>query len=274
MDSINTRLDPVSRTFDDGELDAEMTPTALISTPVASWTRGVTKVDTLIFAATAEASCFLGCSVPADAEECGTVAVEVTGRLQTQPDTARLIRRRRLIPYYFSPQGHGTWTFSLRGGVMFALCDAGAKAPPEISWEFLDCLLEGCDFAKAIVLHSGHFAQFVAGNPHIVQDGEMSTLRHLKTDAFPLGDEVCPALEAPNVIDGLPAAILSHCQVLQKPAVIYSCVQSESEAGVEMMRKWDPVLKQIGLTAPAHDSAYEKAIGAMMASDPALSVYT
>ena len=155
---------------------------------------------------------------------------------------------------------------------MFALCEAGAKAPPEISWEFLDGLLAGCDFEKAIVLHSGHFAQFVAGNPHIVTDGEMSALRHIKTEQF-ASEDLCPALEAPNVIDGIPAAILSHCQMLQKPAVLYTCVQSETEAGVEMMRQWDPVLKQIGLTAPAEDVVYEKAVGAMLANS-GLMVYT
>lgn len=155
---------------------------------------------------------------------------------------------------------------------MFAVCGSGAKAPPEISWEFLEGLLEGCDFEKAIVLHSGHFAQFVAGNPHILEDGEMSTLRHMKTDQYTVED-ICPALEAPNVIDGIPAALLSHCQMLQKPAVLYSCVQSETEAGVEMMRQWDPVLKQIGLQAPKDDTVYDKAVGAMLANS-GLMVYT
>lgn len=79
MDSISAgALDPVPRTFDDDELDAETEPQFMVTAPVVTWVSGgVTKVETLVFAATAEASCFLNCSMPGDSAECGTIAVEV-----------------------------------------------------------------------------------------------------------------------------------------------------------------------------------------------------
>ena len=79
MDSISAgALDPVPRTFDDDELDAETVPQFKVQSPVATWASGgATKVGTLVFAATPEASCFLGCSVPADSVKSGTIAVEV-----------------------------------------------------------------------------------------------------------------------------------------------------------------------------------------------------
>lgn len=47
-------------------------------------------------------------------------------------------------------------------------------------------------------------------------------LRALKTDAY-TGAVACRLLEQPNIITGLTAAVLSHCQVHQIPAVVYQC---------------------------------------------------
>ncbi|XP_078088144.1 proteasome assembly chaperone 1 [Mustelus asterias] len=47
-------------------------------------------------------------------------------------------------------------------------------------------------------------------------------LRALKTSVFRETPH-CPLLEQPNVISGLPAAVLSYCQVRQIPAVLYHC---------------------------------------------------
>ena len=239
-------LDPVPRTFDEDEQSFEAEPKFMVQPPVGKWSsEGATKVDTLIFAMTAEASCFLRCVKPAGTQPSGSVEVE----------------------------GHGSWSFELADGVMYALCGVGAVAPPEISWLFLDRLLEGVDFDRAIILHSGHFAQFVTGNPHLVEDGEMSALRHMSTDRFEGADAICPALESPNVLDGVPAALLTHCQTTATPGAIFTCIQTEREAGVEMLRRFDPVVKQVGLTAPTDDAIYEANIGDMLVKD-GLMVYT
>ncbi|KAI7793353.1 proteasome assembly chaperone 1 [Triplophysa rosa] len=47
-------------------------------------------------------------------------------------------------------------------------------------------------------------------------------LRALKTATY-TGAVACPLLEQPNIITGLSAAVLSHCQVHQIPAVVYQC---------------------------------------------------
>ncbi|XP_048037363.1 proteasome assembly chaperone 1 [Megalobrama amblycephala] len=47
-------------------------------------------------------------------------------------------------------------------------------------------------------------------------------LRCLKTSVH-TGPVACPPLEPPNISCGLAAAVLSHCQVQQIPAVLYQC---------------------------------------------------
>lgn len=47
-------------------------------------------------------------------------------------------------------------------------------------------------------------------------------LRSLHTDAFS-DRPVCPPLEQPNIVTGLPAAVLNHCQVRRLAAVVYQC---------------------------------------------------
>nr|XP_055063307.1 proteasome assembly chaperone 1 [Misgurnus anguillicaudatus] len=49
----------------------------------------------------------------------------------------------------------------------------------------------------------------------------------LKTGGY-TGAIACPLLKQPNIISGLPAAVLSHCQVHQIPAVVYQCYSDVS----------------------------------------------
>lgn len=47
-------------------------------------------------------------------------------------------------------------------------------------------------------------------------------LRSLHTSAF-IGQPVCPSLEQPNIVTGLSAAVLNHCQVNHISTVVYQC---------------------------------------------------
>ena len=79
MESIAAgALDPVPRTFDEDELDAEGLPQFQAEPPVATWSAETpVKVDTLLFGVTAEASCFLKCVLPEDCNKCGVVESKV-----------------------------------------------------------------------------------------------------------------------------------------------------------------------------------------------------
>ncbi|XP_076876189.1 proteasome assembly chaperone 1 [Brachyhypopomus gauderio] len=66
-------------------------------------------------------------------------------------------------------------------------------------------------------------------------------LRALKTtmhtDALP-----CPLLEQPNIVTGLPAAVLSHCQVHRIPAVLFQCFTDVSHPDSVTMETYKPIL--------------------------------
>ncbi|XP_066507671.1 proteasome assembly chaperone 1-like [Hoplias malabaricus] len=58
--------------------------------------------------------------------------------------------------------------------------------------------------------------------PEYLNGSSAPFLRALKTSTY-TGSLPCPLLEQPNIIAGLPAAVLSHCQVHRIPAVLFQC---------------------------------------------------
>ncbi|XP_062869908.1 proteasome assembly chaperone 1 [Trichomycterus rosablanca] len=66
-------------------------------------------------------------------------------------------------------------------------------------------------------------------------------LRALKTTSF-TGSLPCPALEQPNIITGLPAAVLSHCQVQRIPAVCFQCFSDVIHPDSITMKAYEPAL--------------------------------
>jgi len=245
MDSIAAgALDPTPRTFDDDELDTEVPPEFRAALPVASWSVSVPiTAKVLVFAVTPAASGFVQCMLPADCQQCGILECE----------------------------GHGTWTLSLHGNVVFAACEAGAVAPTEIVWKLVGLLAEGIQFQRAIILDSVHSAQFMSGTPYFLDGEEMSTLRHLRTSNFQVNEDVCPAMEAPNVVDGLSAALITHCQLAGIPAAIFVVISSEGEIGLDVLHQWDAVMPMVGLQCPDGDRLYKEQVTALTKSS---TVYT
>ncbi|KAJ7996994.1 hypothetical protein DPEC_G00224310 [Dallia pectoralis] len=69
-------------------------------------------------------------------------------------------------------------------------------------------------------------------------------LRSLKSSAFK-NEALCPALEQPNIITGLPAAVLSHCQVHQIPAVLYQCYTDVIGPDTVTMETYRPAITSL-----------------------------
>ncbi|KAM9846908.1 proteasome assembly chaperone 1 [Aulostomus maculatus] len=70
-------------------------------------------------------------------------------------------------------------------------------------------------------------------------------LRSLHTSAFS-GQPVCPSLEQPNIVTGLPAAVLSHCQVHRIAAVVYQCYSDVIGPDSVSMETYKPALTRHG----------------------------
>ncbi|KAG7483624.1 hypothetical protein MATL_G00040290 [Megalops atlanticus] len=66
-------------------------------------------------------------------------------------------------------------------------------------------------------------------------------LRALKSSLY--GSQIlCPLLEQPNIVTGLQAAVLSHCQVHRIPAVLYQCYSDVISADSVTMETYKPAL--------------------------------
>ncbi|XP_019380929.1 PREDICTED: proteasome assembly chaperone 1 [Gavialis gangeticus] len=66
-------------------------------------------------------------------------------------------------------------------------------------------------------------------------------LKALKTKEFK--DTICcPLLEQPNIVQDLPAAVLSYCQVWQIPAVLYQCYTDVVKLDTVTIETFKPVL--------------------------------
>uniref|UniRef100_A0A3B3VP33 Proteasome assembly chaperone 1 n=1 Tax=Poecilia latipinna TaxID=48699 RepID=A0A3B3VP33_9TELE len=72
-------------------------------------------------------------------------------------------------------------------------------------------------------------------------------LRSLRSSAFS-DQPVCQSLEQPNIITGLPAAVLNHCQVHSIAAVVYQCYSDVTGPDSITMDKYKPVLTKLGST--------------------------
>ncbi|XP_026872815.2 proteasome assembly chaperone 1 [Electrophorus electricus] len=69
-------------------------------------------------------------------------------------------------------------------------------------------------------------------------------LRALKTSMH-VGTLPCPLLELPNIITGLPAAVLSHCQVHRIPAVLFQCFTDVIHPDSVTMETYKPILSSL-----------------------------
>uniref|UniRef100_A0AAZ3QF59 Proteasome assembly chaperone 1 n=1 Tax=Oncorhynchus tshawytscha TaxID=74940 RepID=A0AAZ3QF59_ONCTS len=77
--------------------------------------------------------------------------------------------------------------------------------------------------------------------PDYLYGSAVPFLRSLKSSASK-GQALCPALEQPNILTGLPAAVLSHCQVHQIPAVLYQCYTDVISPDSITMETYKPAL--------------------------------
>lgn len=70
-------------------------------------------------------------------------------------------------------------------------------------------------------------------------------LRSLHTAAFS-DRAVCQPLEQPNIITGLPAAVLNHCQVHRIAAIVYQCYSDVAGPDSVTMETYKPSLTKLG----------------------------
>ncbi|XP_048397405.1 proteasome assembly chaperone 1 [Stegostoma tigrinum] len=105
---------------------------------------------------------------------------------------------------------------------------------------------------NVIVLSSGSVTEYKT--PTSISNISVPLLRALKTSAFQETPH-CVLLEQPNVISGLPASVLSYCQVQQIPAVLYHCYSDVTTVDSLTIEAFRPVLACKSLSCFVKDTS-------------------
>ncbi|KAF5898245.1 proteasome assembly chaperone 1, partial [Clarias magur] len=80
--------------------------------------------------------------------------------------------------------------------------------------------------------------------PHYVNGSSAPILRALRTSTF-TDSLPCPLLEQPNIVTGLPAAVLNQCQVQHSPAVLFQCFSDVIHPDSVTMETYKPALSNL-----------------------------
>ncbi|KAM3868706.1 proteasome assembly chaperone 1 [Diretmus argenteus] len=81
--------------------------------------------------------------------------------------------------------------------------------------------------------------------PGYLSSSSVPILRSLQTSASSCRI-LCPSLEQPNILTGLPAAVLSHCQVHRIPTAAYQCYSDVISPDSITMETYKPALTRLG----------------------------
>ncbi|XP_071783038.1 proteasome assembly chaperone 1 [Centroberyx gerrardi] len=81
--------------------------------------------------------------------------------------------------------------------------------------------------------------------PDYLSSSSVPFLRSLQTSASS-SQALCPSLEQPNMVTGLPAAVLSHCQVHHIPTIAYQCYSDVVTPDSITMETYKPALTRLG----------------------------
>ncbi|KAM9539304.1 proteasome assembly chaperone 1-like [Salvelinus alpinus] len=80
--------------------------------------------------------------------------------------------------------------------------------------------------------------------PDYLYGSTIPFIRSLKSSAYKC-QAFCPAVGQPSILTGLPAAVLSHCQVHQIPAVLYQCYSDVISPDSVTMETYKPALTSL-----------------------------
>ncbi|XP_029956619.1 proteasome assembly chaperone 1 [Salarias fasciatus] len=105
----------------------------------------------------------------------------------------------------------------------------------------LDCLQHRQ--LSVTVLSDGSLADYKT--PDYLSGSSAPFLRSLHTAAFS-DRPVCRSLEQPNIVTGLAAAVLNHCQVHRIAAIVYQCYSDVAGPDSVTMETYKPALTKLG----------------------------
>lgn len=123
------------------------------------------------------------------------------------------------------------------------LCLCKTDVTPEQSYSFTEqlfsCLSTDSPYFYMSILCTCMTSEYKSEVP--VSEMNPPFLRSLKTTKFP-GTPICPYLEQPNLLSGLPAQLLTYAQMIDIKAVLYICYTDSIYLDFTTIKIFHPLL--------------------------------
>ncbi|CAG5117426.1 unnamed protein product [Candidula unifasciata] len=122
------------------------------------------------------------------------------------------------------------------------LCQCKVDILPEHSYAWVKLLIDRFDLLSAdiIILTSSGMSGYCSDLPF--SDLETPFLRCLKSESF-TGFPKCKILEQPNMVTGVPAQLMTFCQVYGYRAVTYVCFKEKRYMDIADIKAFIPLLQ-------------------------------
>jgi hypothetical protein len=113
---------------------------------------------------------------------------------------------------------------------------------PEQSYSFTQQLMSSLYLPSAhvVILSTGNRSEYKCELPPA--DIPYNFLRMLHSHAY-RGSLACAPVEQPNTVDGLPAQLLTYCQIHRMSCTLYVCYSNTLNVDLDMMKAFDKVLR-------------------------------
>ncbi|XP_021359417.1 proteasome assembly chaperone 1-like [Mizuhopecten yessoensis] len=140
-----------------------------------------------------------------------------------------------------SPTDKTCYLYRSTQNPLIMVCQCNVDISPEQSYSFVTKLFAGINLNTTYIsiLCTCSTSEYKSDIP--ILDMQPPFLRALKSAKF-AGTPLCPYVEQPNVIAGLPAQLLSSCQIHGHRAVLYCCYTDTIYLTSAMMKTYIPLL--------------------------------
>ncbi|KAM4796941.1 proteasome assembly chaperone 1 [Rhinophrynus dorsalis] len=136
--------------------------------------------------------------------------------------------------------------------VMLCQCNCYVAEDQLFQWceKVFSCLQKSC--LKVTILSTCPVSEYKT--PESTYNLPVPFLKALKTKDYS-GEVPCSLMEQPNIVDGLPAAVLTYCQVWKIPAVFYQCFTDINRLDSITIEAFRPLLSCQSMSRLTADSA-------------------
>ncbi|XP_076819999.1 proteasome assembly chaperone 1-like isoform X2 [Clavelina lepadiformis] len=134
-----------------------------------------------------------------------------------------------------------TFHANIAHGCCTVYCLCKSYLVPDKIWEFINVLTSAIQLdetSDVTVLDSASYASYLQCSA----EAEVPFVKSLYTTAFDKKNSKFPALAHPNLVKGLAAAVMTHCELKHIPAILYVCYTDSISLDLASVNAFRPFL--------------------------------